>query len=761
MNKKIFISGMNSGPNPCSGVGICRSLKKAFPDLITVGVDHWQGSSGLHHTSVDETVIFPSWSQIDSHRHSQQIRSVLEEGHLWIPAMDMEVYWLSENLEKHPNLLAPHAQALSETSKPQVKAFEVLDFKVPEFISAHLPDSEIHSFLRFHSWRCWLKSPFHEATRITSWGIFQRARAEMTQKWDSKDLFIQSHRMGQESTIAFCAYQGELLGALQMHKRQTTYEGKAWAARVSQLDPKDWEQLEAVIQKLHWSGGGEIEFLTDPDGKRWIIECNPRFPAWIYGGTLCQANLPARLIARIWNLSFIEKPLAYPFFTRVVAEIPAKESIGIPLAQEPSDATGFLGEKGGKKGMPALVSHQPSLSTSLSQRSWDQDEPTPESSLTDPEEPLESYSNEIAQLAQSFEGESPVRVHLEHWTNSRFQELHDHIKASSVQAPQLQIGYSVKTSPTDEHLRKAKKYGFFAECISQMEVRRALDFGFSPREIILNGPGKFWPLAAQPATRLHMLFCDSIEEFEKVLGIPHVAQVIGFRIRLPKLQSRFGNPLDEFESFERLLKAIEKIKTKAALGFHFHMPSWAIGVHKWALALDSLLIWCQTLEHLSGVPVEHLDLGGGFFPKDLKSVDFALLQRSVAQLLPHVSTLYLEPGRSLTQEGEVLASRVLDVRRKPNGRIHEVVVDASIAELPLIHTYSHRIFYQQRSPSHSEGSFYPLKKGESRILGRICMEDDILSSGVNLPESMQVGDLVIFGDAGGYERSMSYGFGRG
>jgi diaminopimelate decarboxylase len=41
------------------------------------------------------------------------------------------------------------------------------------------------------------------------------------------------------------------------------------------------------------------------------------------------------------------------------------------------------------------------------------------------------------------------------------------------------------------------------------------------------------------------------------------------------------------------------------------------------------------------------------------------------------------------------------------------------------------------------------------------MEDDILSHGVQLPESVQVGDLVIFGDAGGYERSMSYEFGRG
>ena len=41
------------------------------------------------------------------------------------------------------------------------------------------------------------------------------------------------------------------------------------------------------------------------------------------------------------------------------------------------------------------------------------------------------------------------------------------------------------------------------------------------------------------------------------------------------------------------------------------------------------------------------------------------------------------------------------------------------------------------------------------------MEDDILSKGVELPDSVEVGDLVVFGDAGGYERTMSYDFGRG
>jgi diaminopimelate decarboxylase len=41
------------------------------------------------------------------------------------------------------------------------------------------------------------------------------------------------------------------------------------------------------------------------------------------------------------------------------------------------------------------------------------------------------------------------------------------------------------------------------------------------------------------------------------------------------------------------------------------------------------------------------------------------------------------------------------------------------------------------------------------------MEHDILASNVELPISSEVGDLLVFCDAGGYDRSMSYEFGRG
>ena len=779
MNKKIYISGMHSGQNPCAGVGIARSLRSAFPEIKLVGVDHWQGSSGLHDAAVDEVLLLPTWKQINRDRHVLFLRKLLDSGHIWISALDVEVYWLAQNFGTHSNLLVPTGLALEKTAKPDVKAFCNRDFHVPEHISAFLSDTEVHCFFRQNAWQCWLKGPYHEAKRITSWDSFERRRDTMQKEWNTSRLFLQKHIIGNEESICFAAYQGKLLAAVHMQKRLITAEGKTWAGKVTPVSADFFEEFQDEIKKLNWSGGGEIEFTRDPDGKKWIIECNPRFPAWIYGSALAGMNLPAKIIAAVWNLPLLEEIKKYPCFTRVVYEIPALESVGLPLPSDPSVAT-WSGDEQKGKGRPSAHSLMPHLRDSMSQIQFNPGEEANEDLVEDSnsfsnensyttskkndDQPVSvPYTEEVKLHAQYFQGETPTRIHLMDWTKSRFRSLVESIQAAH-SFPEIRIGYSVKTCSTDDHFQHAKECGFLTECISQLEILRALKMGVTSKEIILNGPGKFWPMTMLPLKDLHMLFCDSIEEFDRVIAIPKMAKVIGFRIQLPKLQSRFGVAVEKIENFQGIIKSVRKIKNKAELGFHFHMPSWAIGVQRWKDAIGSLLTWCQAIEQITDVPVRHLDLGGGFFPSDLENINFKWIQESVRAALLQVETIYFEPGRSLTQEGEAVVSRVLDIRRTRDRKVYEIVVDACIAELPLINSYSHRIFYQSRSLKnsiHQESFFSPLKKGETKVMGRICMENDILSKGVNIPSSVDLGDLVIFGDAGAYERTMSYDFGRG
>jgi diaminopimelate decarboxylase len=101
-------------------------------------------------------------------------------------------------------------------------------------------------------------------------------------------------------------------------------------------------------------------------------------------------------------------------------------------------------------------------------------------------------------------------------------------------------------------------------------------------------------------------------------------------------------------------------------------------------------------------------------------------------------------------------TRILEVR--PSSELPaEAVVDAAIAEVPENHAYPHRIFLRQSDG----GEWVLLRPGWGRLLGRSCMERDILATDVRLPHGLEPGDLLAIADAGAYDRSKSYVFGRG
>jgi diaminopimelate decarboxylase len=103
-----------------------------------------------------------------------------------------------------------------------------------------------------------------------------------------------------------------------------------------------------------------------------------------------------------------------------------------------------------------------------------------------------------------------------------------------------------------------------------------------------------------------------------------------------------------------------------------------------------------------------------------------------------------------------LAMRLLEFDEGAE-EVGEAVVDGSIAELPMHFFQPHRILHQDART----GEWRALRRGKTLLLGRLCMEHDILARNIELPPGARAGDVLVFCDAGGYDRSMSYVFGRG
>jgi diaminopimelate decarboxylase len=205
---------------------------------------------------------------------------------------------------------------------------------------------------------------------------------------------------------------------------------------------------------------------------------------------------------------------------------------------------------------------------------------------------------------------------------------------------------------------------------------------------------------------------------------------------------------------QRLCDRLTDLPAPTRIGLHLHAPSSTLGHSRWWAGLDRVLAWAKTIQERTGRPVACLDLGGGWHPDDWLDVFVpGLLERCahIQSALPDLNTLLLEPGKALSQPLGVVLSRVIDVRPTRD----EVILDASIAELSNIDYHPHRLL------AHTEDQgWHRLPRGTGRLLGRLCMEADVLGHRRKV-DRLSPGDTVAICDAGAYDASMTYPFGQG
>jgi diaminopimelate decarboxylase len=756
---KIYVSGLYSGGNPQPGVGIIRSLRQGFPDATLIGVEYSNRVSGIHWQDIDALWIERPWAELDLDRYGAKVVAALDEGGLWISGSDLEALWLADLLpDGHPNLLAPPMAGLKRITKPTVEAASGLPITIPPYISTAHSDWDLHAFCREHDWRVWLKGPYYDASRTPTWDSFEGVRSALKKVWSTEKLFLQAHVGGYEESVMLSAYRGELLGAVSMRKRDITPEGKTWAGDVSDVPARFLEPLRAMVRDLNWTGGGELEMVRDAAGQLSLIEMNPRFPAWVHGATIAGHNLPALLVARATGAQPVVTAAVSTEFTRVVLEVPVRDDFPLPPLAEP--LAGRVGHS---------MKH-PSGLTSLAQRLHAIDPDMLDVALAaDGDDAPDGYPQIPASFVADIDSYAPDAIQtpqflfMESTASALFAQAGERSRRLGKDDLEVISGYSIKTNPDKRLVKLALDNGFYAEAISLAEVQTALEVGFRPDQVILNGPGKWWPEGMMPREPLHAVFCDSVADLDRVVAAiaagEMAAKHVGIRIRPPHIVSRFGIPLDSPTTFGKLIQAVKRLPLDSRFAVHFHMASANVGVAQWWHLFESVLKWCRAIETLGGRTIEMLDMGGGWFPDDWHADETAKFDHAVATvgaMLPGVRQIASEPGKAMAQPSMALAMRILEIQEHEEGYV-EAVVDASIAELPMYFFYPHRMVRK----CGTTGALTPLGRGKTHLMGRLCMEHDIVAANVALPDGTRAGDLLIFCDAGGYDRSMSYVFGRG
>ncbi len=114
-------------------------------------------------------------------------------------------------------------------------------------------------------------------------------------KW-GLPVIIQEFIHGTEVNVtALGDGKGNMIGAVPMRKQYITDKGKAWAG-ISIDDKKLLSITQKVIRTTKWRGGLELEMIRTGEGEYYLLEINPRFPAWVYLAVGCGQNHPEALI---------------------------------------------------------------------------------------------------------------------------------------------------------------------------------------------------------------------------------------------------------------------------------------------------------------------------------------------------------------------------------------------------------------------------------------------------------------------------------
>ena len=118
---------------------------------------------------------------------------------------------------------------------------------------------------------------------------------KISAKWGLPVIIQEFIRGTEVNVVALGDGLGNTIGAVPMRKQYITDKGKAWAG-ITLDDKKLLALTDKIISSMKWRGGMELEIVKSHENELFVIEINPRIPAWVYLAVGAGQNLPEAMV---------------------------------------------------------------------------------------------------------------------------------------------------------------------------------------------------------------------------------------------------------------------------------------------------------------------------------------------------------------------------------------------------------------------------------------------------------------------------------
>ncbi len=326
------------------------------------------------------------------------------------------------------------------------------------------------------------------------------------------------------------------------------------------------------------------------------------------------------------------------------------------------------------------------------------------------------------------------------------------------------VHYAIKANANSLVIREIAKAGFGVDCVSEGEIRAALNAGFPSSKIVFAGVGK-------GDSEIDFALDNDIECFnvESIPELQLIQEMASVKDKIANVALRV-NPNIDAHTHHYITTGLEENKFGIALemlheavdfclknpnlrlvGLHFHIGSQITVTEPFKILCERINTLVDQYKKL-GVEFSMINVGGGLgidyddpdghpIP-DFKSY-FDVFRENLR--LDATQQVHFELGRSIVGQCGSLITKVRYIKEGVKKKF--VIVDAGMTDLirPALYQAHHLI--QNITSQSSETEVYD-------VVGPICESSDCFGMEETLPVTRR-GDLLVIRSAGAYGEIMA------
>jgi carbamoyl-phosphate synthase large subunit len=298
----IAVTGLNAIDSPGPGVAVIRAIRDGFNRPVRIiGLAYENLEPGIYMDGIcDKTyqISYPAAGAEVLYNSIKQIHDK-EKIDLVIPNFDAELYNFIT--------IAPRLKALGIHSfLPSFEMFDARDkLNLYAFGQQHnllVPKdkviynaNDLYLIGEEFGYPLVVKGKYYDAVVAYTLEQAQKAFYKISAKWGFP-IIVQQFINGTEVNIAALGDgEGNATSIIPMRKMYITDKGKAWAG-ITLEDDALIDLAKKFVAATKWRGGFEVEIMKTANDELYIMEINPRFPAWIYLSAGAGQNQPAALV---------------------------------------------------------------------------------------------------------------------------------------------------------------------------------------------------------------------------------------------------------------------------------------------------------------------------------------------------------------------------------------------------------------------------------------------------------------------------------